>query len=480
MVGQGEPGVCYVVLILNNLPELLYCIWSTWDVRNTYILIADEKSPSSCKAFCQLLSDAFENVTYIRGHYGSWGGYSLVSASLSGICAGLEGGHHWQHLFLISGNHVALRDQGTIKRDLIPYKSYLRSERVSRVPRPTDAEFMTYSGVHRRLWGWFEEVPGVKSVMTGVRPGLPEVQFFKGSQWVALSRPACELLSYPHARELATFFSNSFVADETFFHTVVRTLELPENVLSIDTTYHAWDGGRAAGLAESDYRVAMESGLWFARKLPKEVSRGYAANIRRHCGVPELDSFVAQVNASAASGSAITLFDDRISVSTPEFIDEEEAIRRFGWEKTIRVLREVAVPSTILEQSTVGVNESHIELPGQVMSCSPVVGVVRSADGRTAWLTIQLRAKLFSESIASCLLSSEVLRGVIGDTFEPTHLESEWREFFQRKLRTAFVFDIGQLDDADTRLRVKALFALLVEAWAQLGLWRVGNVNVDP
>src|ERR1700736_6586482 len=137
-------GLCYVILISNYVTQLLFCLWSIWDARNTYILIVDEKSCSACKTLCEILSQGFENVTCIRGHNGSWGGYSLVSAAISGIRAGLSS-DNWQHLFLISGNHVSLQDQDRIHSCLAAGKSYLISEWIPKVPRPSDSEFLSLS-----------------------------------------------------------------------------------------------------------------------------------------------------------------------------------------------------------------------------------------------------------------------------------------------------------------------------------------------
>ena len=97
-------------------------------------------------------------MTCIDGHNGSWGGYSLISASLAGIAAALKLHHDWGHLLLISGNHVALRGQREIAAGLQSGKSYLRAERISPIERPTDAAFLACAGIHRRLWGYFEEI----------------------------------------------------------------------------------------------------------------------------------------------------------------------------------------------------------------------------------------------------------------------------------------------------------------------------------
>ncbi len=468
-LGRNSPGICYVILTFNDVTQLCYCLWSVWNPANTYVLLVDVKSGPACRFLCEELSATFENIIYMYGHNGSWGGYSLVAASLSGIRTALSCSPDWQHLCLISGNHVARQDQAEISSGLEVGKSYLRSERVETGPRPSDATFLNHTGIQRRLWGWFEEIPGVKSVTTGIRSELPDVDFFKGSQWVTLSRAACEVLTGPTARELTNFFAHSFVPDETFFHTTVRALEKPENIVSADTTYHRWSGGRAADLSEGDYaRAAAESGKWFARKLPSEIGRSYSKMIQSSCHALDLENFVALFAGRSSDRATIRLSETGIAVTGAQLLDHS-ALLHSNFEKLIFVLQELAGSHAIIREIGGQVLNLRIEPPATAPGSSPVAGVVRSADGKTAWLTIQLRAELFSASIAARLRSSNDLRGVVDDTFEETHLEPEFREFFQRSFRTGYVFDLNQIERPKAHSRLTTYFKLLTEAWASLG-----------
>jgi hypothetical protein len=467
---QTGRGLCYVVLIFNDVTQLFFCLWSIWDVRNTYILIVDEKSCSACKSLCEMLSERFENVICIRGHNGSWGGHSLVSAAVSGIQAALRCSLNWQHLFLISGNHVALQDQDRIHSCLTVGKSYLRSDWIPKIPRPSEEEFSTLNYNHQRLWGRWQEIPGVRMIRTGISTQLPDVHFFKGSQWIALSRATCEALSGPQVVALSNFFTHTFVADETFFHTIVRAIEIPENIIRICTTYHRWHQGRATYMTEGEYQTAAQSGWWFGRKLPKSITRSYADIIRRHCRTLNLDSFVNLVNAPSLHGSTIGFKDDVLSVTTPGHSENYGALLHSKYKKLICALRKVAGSDAVVGQYTGAVLDVFIEPPAIAPGRSPLVGLVRSTDGNVAWLTIQLRAELFSGSVASLLLSSKNLRRVIDDTFEEMYFEPQFREFFRRKFRTAYLFDVDQIERPETHSRMTAFFKLLGEAWACLRL----------
>ena len=465
---QSGRGLCYVVLIFNDVTQLLFCLWSIWDVRNTYILVVDEKSCSACKSLCEMFSERFENVTCVRGHNGSWGGYSLVSAVLSGMRAALSCSRNWQHLFLISGNHVALQDQDRIHSCLTVGKSYLTSEWIPKLPRPSEAEFGSLSANHQRIWGRWEEIPGIRMVMTGITARLPDVHFYKGSQWIALSRATCEALFEPQALALSHFFAHTFVADESFFHTTVRAVESPENVLWISTTYHGWHHGRAAYITEDQYRTAAQSGWWFGRKLPKSIGQSYADLIRRHCRALDLDSFINLINAPSSRGWTIRFKNDGVSVNTPRYSKGNNALLHSKYKKLICTLRKVAGAGAVVGQNRGDILDARIEPSALALGRSPVVGIVRSTDGKAAWLTIQLRAELFSDSVASLLLSSNTLRSVIDDSFEEMHLEPQFREFFRRRFRTAYLFDIDRIETAKSSSRLAKFFNLLAEAWACL------------
>lgn len=463
---RGGVGLCYLILILDNVIDLVHCLWSIWDDQNTYILLVDVKSGSACKSLCAMLAARFENIRCITEHNGSWGGYSLVSATLAGMRAALGCGRDWRHLFLISGNHVALTDQNAIKDSLEAGKSYLRSEGIPRLERPSDEQFLASPGIQRRLWGWFEEIPGIKPVMTGIRAELPDIPFFKGSQWMALPRTTCEALLHPRTSALCEFFAHTFVPDETFFHTMVRWIEPRENMLSLHTTLDRWNGGQAVYLNESSYEAAAQSGRWFARKLPKTISASFVEAIQRRCNCIHLDTFVEQANLGAACGGTIVRVGDEWIL--PETGSDEGALLQSKHEQVISRLREIAGPGATF----VRLGSRHLETwiePAALRQC-PAIGVVRGTDGRTVWLTIQVQAALYSEAVRSKLMSSNYLGEVIGEGFEETHLEPHFREFFRRELRTAYLFDADRLDSAEAGSRLVEFFHLLTEAWRVLGL----------
>jgi hypothetical protein len=466
-------GLCYVIIIFDQLAELIYCLWSIWEPRNTYILMVDIKSCSACRSLCEMLGRRFENIHCIPGHNGSWGGASLISAALSGIRAGLANGRAWQHLFLISGNHVALQDQQRIGAGLAIGKSYLRATWIPNIGRPSPAEFPACADIQRRLWGWWEEIPGVKSVLTGIRPELPEVRFFKGSQWIALSRPACEALSGPDAAPLTSFFAHSFVPDETFFHTAVRCLELPENIVSLDTTYHGWEGGHATLLTEDDYKTAALIGRWFARKAPRSITPSFAEAIRSYSGAMPLDEFVRLIEPSELENRMIHFTDDGVKVAKAEGDDNNETeLLQSRYERLARALTKAAGPDAAVGEYGGDIFDIRIEPSGIPPLCSPVVGVVRSTDGKTAWATIQLRAALFTETVASLLLAGDgggsEIDTMMDNKFEETHMEPHFREFFRPEFRTAYVFEVEQIDSVESQIRLASFFKLLAEGWSRL------------
>ena len=474
---RSRLGLCYVLLILDNVTELFVALWSTWDVRNTYILMVDEKSCLACKSLCRLFDECFENVTCVDGHNGSWGGFSLVSATLSGIKFALEGSLNWQHLFLISGNHVALQDQDRIHSCLTIGKSYLRSDWLPRVPRPSESEFAALPYHQQRLWGRWEESRGVGMMRTGIRGGLPGIHFYSGSQWMALSRAACEALSGRQASMLARFFRHVFVADETFFHTTVRVIESRNNIHWMSTTYHGWHGGRATELTEDEYRKAAHSGWWFGRKVPKSLTRSYLDTIRRQCRTFGLDVFADLVNARSVNGSMVEFKEDVLSVTTAADSAGSNGVVHSKYDKLLRTLHQVAGTAALVGNWSGDLLDIRIEPPTMAPGKSPVVGVVRATDTDAAWLTIQLRAALFSESLATLFAASDRLSPVIDDTFEETPLEPQFREFLRREFRTAYVFDMATIDSSEAVTRLTAFVELLAEAWRCVEVRRGGRIS---
>jgi hypothetical protein len=456
--------ICYVVLINDNIIELLCCLWSLWNCEDTYVLMIDQKSSHLCRYVCTSLGEKFQNVFCLAGHNGTWGGYSLVDATLQGIFAGLNSSANWHHLCLLSGNHVALQSQRTIHDLLDENKSYLRSQRISMIPRPSDEDFLRYEGIQRRLWGYFEEVTGVKSVLTGIRSQLPNAEFYKGSQWIALSRGVCERLALPNRSELATFFQNSFVSDESFFHTIVRAFEPECDIVSLDTTFHKWKNASAAEMSLADYENAILQPHWFSRKLPRQIGRRYLHAIQRQCKTEDFDEFVSQSGLSVVERE-----EDVFAIAAPDMEEvaknSKEPVSNTAWEKVVDTLR-LRFGSRVLFSQTSRQPRTCVLSPAEGGNYQgAVVGIVRSSDSNVVWLTIQLITTMFSSEAACRLLSNTALSEMIDRRFDETHLEGGCREFFKRERRTEYVLRMNEISESELRLALGRYSQLLESVW---------------
>jgi hypothetical protein len=281
-----------------------------WRPDHHYILHADRKSAPAVHETVARLARAFPNVHALPSGLCSWGGWSLVAATLRGIdhaCA-LTG--HWSHFVLLSESHVPLVSPEAAAAALRPGVSYIEAGPVARMNRDGRADVM------HRFAARYHEVPGVGMFATTPQALPPAflATLHHGGQWIVLARDACERLrARLHDAALWEPFRTSLLADETALQTVLLGTEAGKG-LTIErraTTFVGWPslGGNADTTFTEQNFHEQAKGFLFIRKRPKELPPSVAralAPMRMQEPLPALpeatDSFTggAPVSALAA------------------------------------------------------------------------------------------------------------------------------------------------------------------------------------
>jgi hypothetical protein len=230
-----------------------------------------------------------------------WGAFSMVAATANALrqvendlhydwCAVLSGQDYpvtplaqWEdqlrrdgHDFLLTAQEVSF-DPSLPRRVLAQDEYYVRYAFRWRPLGPIPARAVPVANAVARLFG-ADPVALTRPFRGRPRLGTARRTLFdtswrcyKGSQWMALSRPAVRrILTVMDDRpELARYYSSTMVPDESFFQTILRNqtdLHGRDGRLSFTT----WAGSGAAHprlLRVADVPAALASGCAFARKF---------------------------------------------------------------------------------------------------------------------------------------------------------------------------------------------------------------------
>lgn len=231
-----------------------------------------------------------------------WGGWSMIDATERLLRYSVENlASEW--FVLLSGDHRPATDltawEGAVARASVD--AYLPAERLpgrlrfgrshveenrylararhrwTSIPRPKS------SGLHRGIGGLMKLSQWVQPFVTlefvhrrdgwaiGIRRNTRELHgltFYRGSQWIALNRRAA-LAALNVEPQLREWFTRSWIPDETYFHTVLRSAGL--RVSEAPTTFVPEEPAQpTAGwmqLKLQDLPAVWESHTPFARKV---------------------------------------------------------------------------------------------------------------------------------------------------------------------------------------------------------------------
>ncbi|MGA9867861.1 MAG: beta-1,6-N-acetylglucosaminyltransferase [Acetobacteraceae bacterium] len=267
-------SVAYFVLCHSSRPFLLDLFRHLYSEENLYVLHCDQKAPADLHDLASGLSASFRNVEKLPSRLCSWGGFSLVSATLDAMGYALIAQHRWDHFVILSESHLPLMSPDEITKQLQLGVSYIETWPVEKFPESGKSD------IRHRFTLRYRELPGVGS-FGGGRQALP-VQWpdklYHGSQWMVLSRVACEgaLESISHTRDWEVF-EHSLLADETALQTLVMNLPGAGrgDVQFSNRTFVAaphLSGSNDIIFSVDNFFSARDLGHLFIRKRPKELA----------------------------------------------------------------------------------------------------------------------------------------------------------------------------------------------------------------
>jgi len=307
--------IAYMIQFHDNFPHVQRLISWLYHEDDLFVLSIDGNSSFSRDMLGPIA--ALDNVVIGPRHNISWGGFSIVQATLSSINTALKR-DGWEYFINISAHDLPL----ITRDDMI---ARLRTEAAAGIYNfvsdfgPVDIEYLVdepdgpqtrmaikagsntkieLNGVTCGLmkpdtaeaWGFtpvtepkwrpaFFVSEGCDGKFLSCRPFYRyEVELKKqflsnnryrfGRQWVTLHRQVCEaLFEDVKAAEVYHFLRDSFIADEAFFQTLFGTEFCKRPKAGLKRNNFRYYFGAPSVVNDETYEKIHSSGSWFARKL---------------------------------------------------------------------------------------------------------------------------------------------------------------------------------------------------------------------
>jgi hypothetical protein len=229
-----EPAVLAYFILVHRYPEQFRRLFSAiYSPENRYVIHVDKRSGAALRADIQGMVAGTAGVELIESRDALWGGYSLVDAELRGMTRLLQMSPNWRHFINLSGQDFPLKSQRYISDFLAahPGCEFIRAVDQFNI-RPDTMNRV--NSIHVESNGKMHQTGVKRPFLTGARP-------FIGTQWKVVSRQFCEFVTeHPQAVRYKAFYANSFIADESFFQTVMMNAGQHGQVMNDDLRKIDW------------------------------------------------------------------------------------------------------------------------------------------------------------------------------------------------------------------------------------------------
>lgn len=284
-------------------------------------LVIHVDNRTSKKAFDSLVAQVAEldNVHFAKRTACEWGTWSLVQASRDGAELLLNTYPKLDHVMLISGSCLPIKQIETLKAFLATHRNtdFIESVTIGDVPWTKGGlsdERFTLSfpfawKQHRRLFDAWVEVQRAfgrrRSMPDGLKPHM-------GSQWWCLSRTTLERILRDERRaELDAYFKRVWIPDESYFQSLVRLYG--SKVESRSLTLSKFDfQGKPHVFYDDHLLLLRQSPAFFARKVWPGANRLFrvflsdrlARDIKSTVSAGQVDRTFAQAITRRTRGRA--------------------------------------------------------------------------------------------------------------------------------------------------------------------------------
>lgn len=206
--------IAYFILVHRYPTQFKRMFQAIYTPGNIYLVHVDKNSGTGLSEDISAFLAPYVGTEILPSRPALWGGYSLVEAELRGMKRLLEMSKEWDYFINLSGQDFPLKSQEYIRDYLASHKDtqfMLCADQQAARPDTMNRVSHIFVEAFRRIFPtWIS------------RKFLRDAKPFIGTQWKIVSRRFCEFVCHdPVADRFKRFYRHSFIADESFFQTVM-------------------------------------------------------------------------------------------------------------------------------------------------------------------------------------------------------------------------------------------------------------------
>ncbi|HTR17514.1 MAG TPA: beta-1,6-N-acetylglucosaminyltransferase [Acetobacteraceae bacterium] len=279
MSHSAQPRLGFVILCHDNPLQLVRLVDALLGQGTPIVIHVDGKAPRAVHDAALGLAAIRPEIRYLSRYVCSWGGWSLVQASLDGMELAQRLDPALTHIALLSGTHMPTKKLPDLLADLPADRTLLDYH-----PRPATGAGGAQNWWTRellpRLHFLYEEVPGVGPVRISAAE-TPAELLATGSQWLVVATRHLRALDPALLASAIGTFRASLIPDEMFFQTLFLSgLDRNEIVRKKTTAVEFEADGRPKPMDEPGLSEAAARGYLFGRKVADSTPLGDAFRAR--------------------------------------------------------------------------------------------------------------------------------------------------------------------------------------------------------
>jgi len=259
--------LAYLVTAHKHPRQFLRLLRAIHHPGNTYVLHVCARSSPEMHAAARDFAAAHRNCHVIPGQRVNWGSWRLAQAQIRQVAEALRVAGDWDYCLNLSGQDYPLKTNDQIAADLAAgpaganYLEVLDFDKAGVNPR-------------KRLEYYWAPWRG-RMIKLFRRRRPPKFKVYWGSNYFALTRPACEHLANSQiTHDMLRFFRFTLCADEMVFQNAIMHGPEPLRNSIVSKTWRkiTWSGGsHPKTYTAADLDELMASDAWFARKFDESV-----------------------------------------------------------------------------------------------------------------------------------------------------------------------------------------------------------------
>jgi len=211
-----------------------------------------------------------------------WGQWSLVKATLTTLATALDAFPHASHAYLLSGDCMPIKSARYIRakldatpKDFIESVDFFTSKWIKTGWDKERIIYRHWFNERRHPWLFYGMYEIQRRLGLKQKPP-PDLQMMIGSQWWCLRRKSAErILAFSKKRrDVARFFAQTWIPDESYFQTLIRHLIPSTEIDSRSPTFLMFtDYGLPVHFHNDHYDLLVAQDYLFARKISPQATK---------------------------------------------------------------------------------------------------------------------------------------------------------------------------------------------------------------